>query len=209
MLGFEDAWHLQNGLKKARQEERAGDTLILVQHPPTITFGRGAHEENLLVGSDVLKKEGIELFVTDRGGDVTFHGPGQSVGYPVMSLKKLGLSVSQYMRQLEDVIVRTLADVGIIAETRHRTIGVWVGEKKIASLGIRVSRGVTSHGFALNVTNDLEPFQFINPCGMKGLKVTSVREESGEDVHCADIENILVAHFSRIFQVKITDRITL
>jgi len=206
MLGYEDAWYLQNGLKKARQEERVGDTLILVQHPPTITLGRRGNEDNILVEGDALKRQGIEIFVTDRGGDVTFHGPGQLVGYPIISLKEHGLSVGHYLRRLEDVILRTLYDLGIIAKKIPHTIGIWVGEKKIASLGIRVTRGVTSHGFALNINNDLRPFDFINPCGMKGLKVSSVREVLGEDVHCSNIENILIMHFSRVFQIEIVKR---
>lgn len=209
ILGYEDAWYLQNGLKKARLEERVGDTLILVQHPPTITLGRRGKEDNILVGHDVLKREGIELFVTDRGGDITFHGPGQLIGYPIISLKKLGLSVGQYMRRLEDVIMVTLRDVGIIAKKIPNTIGVWVGEKKVASLGIRISGGVATHGFALNITNDLRPFHFINPCGIKGLQVTSLREILGEDVNCGYIENILVTHFSQFFQMRIGETINL
>jgi lipoate-protein ligase B len=209
ILGYEDAWYLQNGLKKARLEERVGDTLILVQHPPTITLGRRGKEDNILVERAVLKREGIELFVTDRGGDVTFHGPGQLVGYPIICLKEQGLSVGHYMMRLEEVILRTLKDVGIIAKKLPHTIGVWVGEKKVASLGVRVSRGVTTHGFALNIINDLRPFQFINPCGMKGLQVTSVREVLGEDINCAYIENILVTQFSQIFQIGIGERINL
>jgi lipoate-protein ligase B len=209
MLGYEDAWYLQNGLRNARLEERVGDTLILVQHPPTITLGRRGKEDNILVGRDVLKREGIELFVTDRGGDITFHGPGQLIGYPIISLKEQGLSVSHYMRRLEDVIMRTLKDVGIIAQKIPHTIGVWVGEKKVASLGIRISGGVATHGFALNITNDLRPFHFINPCGMKGLQVTSLREILGEDVNCAYIENILVTRFSQFFQMRIGEIINL
>lgn len=209
MLGYEDAWYLQNGLKNARLEERVGDTLILVQHPPTITLGRRGKEDNILVERDVLKREGIELFVTDRGGDITFHGPGQLVGYPIISLKEQRLSVGHYMKHLEDVIMRTLKDVGIIAKKLPHTIGVWVGEKKVASLGVRISGGIATHGFALNINNDLRPFQFINPCGMKGLQVTSLREILGEDVHCAYIENILVTHFSQIFQMRIGETINL
>jgi lipoate-protein ligase B len=209
MLGYEDAWYLQNGLKKARLEERVGDTLILLQHPPTITLGRRGKEDNILVERDVLKREGIELFLTDRGGDITFHGPGQLVGYPIISLKEQGLSVGHYMRRLEDVIMRTLKDVGIIGKKLPHTIGVWVGEKKVASLGVRVSGGVTTHGFALNITNDLRPFHFINPCGMKGLQVTSLREILGEDVHCAYIEDILLTHFSQIFQMRIGETMNL
>ena len=205
-LSYENAWNLQNGLKKARLEERVGDTLILLQHPPTITLGRRGNEDNILVEADALKRQGIEIFVTDRGGDVTFHGPGQLVGYPIISLKEHGLSVSHYMKRLEDVIMRTLQDLGVIAKKIPHIIGIWVGEKKIASLGIRVTRGVTSHGFALNINNDLRPFEFINPCGMKGLKVTSLREVLGEDVHCTYIANVLVTHFSRVLQIGIGER---
>ena len=205
-LSYENAWYLQSGLKKARREERVGDTLILVQHPPTITLGRRGNEGNILLEADALKRQGIEIFVTDRGGDATFHGPGQLVGYPIISLREHGLSVGHYMKRLEDVIMRTLQELGIIAKKNPPTIGVWVGEKKIASLGIRVSRGVTSHGFALNINNDLRPFDYINPCGMKGLKVTSLREVLGKDVHCASIENVMVTHFSRVFQIGIGER---
>jgi len=209
LLGYEDAWYLQNGIKNARLEKRIGDTIILVEHPPTITLGRRGREENILLGRDALKKEGIEVFVTNRGGDVTFHGWGQVVGYPIICLREHGLSVTQYMRRLEDVIIGTLKEVGIIAQKIPDTIGVWVGEKKIAALGIRINKGITSHGFALNVNNDLRPFQFINPCGMQGLKVTSVQAVLGKYVHCDYIENMLVTHFSRIFQIGIGERINL
>jgi len=209
MLGYEDSWYLQNALKKARQEERVGDTLIMVQHPPTITLGRRGKEDNILIEGEVLKREGIELFATDRGGDVTFHGPGQLVGYPIISLSVHGLSVSQYMGLLEDVIISTLNDLGVIAKKIPHVIGVWVGEKKIASFGIRVSRGVTSHGFALNINNDLRPFEFINPCGMKDIKVTSLQEILARNVDYVYIENILITHFSRIFRIRIGERINL
>ena len=209
VLGYEDAWHLQNGLKEARLEGRVGDTLLVLQHPPTITRGVRGKEDNILVQREELQKKGIEVFDTDRGGDITYHGPGQLVGYPIISLKELGLSVGHYMRRLEDVVMLTLKDVGVIAKRLPHTIGVWVGEKKIASLGIRVSQGITTHGFALNINNDLRPFRFINPCGMKGLQVTSLREFLGEDVDCAYIENIIVTRFRQVFQMRIGETINL
>lgn len=205
ILGYENAWFFQIGLKKARLEGRIDDTLLLLQHPPTITLGRRGKEENLLVKQEELQKKGIKLFYTDRGGDITYHGPGQLVGYPIMNLRDHGLSVGQYVKLLEEVVLLTLKYLRIIAKRLTCTIGVWVGEKKIASLGVRVSRGITTHGFALNVNNDLTPFQFINPCGMENLKVTSLREILGGEVDQDFIENIVAENFSQVFRMRIRE----
>ena len=209
ILGYEDAWFLQNGLKKAKQEGTLADTLILLQHPPTITLGRKGSEENLLVSEEELKKKGIDIFFSDRGGDVTFHGPGQLVGYPILNLREYGFSVGKYMRLLEKVIIQSLMEIGITGITTPPLVGVWVDARKIASFGVRVNKGVTTHGFALNVTNDLTPFQFINPCGMRDLKITSVSKVLGKEVNFENVEDIVTKNFSQVFKIKVKEVITL
>lgn len=205
ILNYGDAWHLQKELRKARMEGKIGDTLLLLQHPPTITLGKGGKEENLRVEEKELIKLGIQLYFTDRGGDITYHGPGQMVGYPILCLRDHGLSAGNYVRSLEEVISITLKELGIIAKKMPHLIGLWVGGKKIASLGVRISRGITTHGFALNVNNDLTPFQFIYPCGMRGMEVTSLKEVLEEEVDYAFIEKRIAINFSRMFQMKIKE----
>ena len=139
--------------------------------------------------------------MTDRGGDVTYHGPGQIVGYPILNLHDHRLSVARYLSQLEEVLLRTLSDLGIEGSRRPGLIGVWIGSKKAASLGIRVSRGITSHGFALNVNNDLLPFQYINPCGMPEAQMTSVSMARNEIVMVDSVQTLIQQHFQEVFRV--------
>jgi len=206
LIEYEQAYHLQSGLRKARKEERLDDTLLILQHPPTITLGRKGGKENLLVKEEELKRKGIRLYFTDRGGDITYHGPGQLVGYPVLCLRHRVLSVGNYMRLLEEVIILALKDLGIESNRMLPLIGLWVGRKKIASLGVRVRKGVTTHGFALNVNNDLTPFQFIYPCGIRGLQVTSLKEILGGEVDHGFVEERVVINFGRVFRMRIREK---
>lgn len=202
---YERAWELQHRLVKARQEGRLDDVLILLEHEPVITLGRLANASHILASADELRKAGITVHRVERGGDVTYHGPGQLVGYPVLSLEKHHLGVSDYMHALEDVLIRTLCDFGVPAHRRAGIIGVWVGEAKIAALGARVERGVTYHGFALNVAPNLEHFALIVPCGLAGTRVTSMQRELGKPVEMQLVRERVTWNFGRVFAVPLEE----
>ncbi len=202
IVPYEDSWYLQNQLRIARISGRVSDTLILLQHPPVVTLGRGGDKNNLLIRKEELAQHGIDLFTTDRGGDITYHGPGQLIGYPIVALREWGFTVGRYVRQLEEVIIEALKDLRIAGRALPGSIGVWVGEQKIASIGVRVRKGVSTHGFALNVQNDLAPFTYIHPCGTKGMRITSVFEVSKEKVVYEEVEETVARQFLRLFRVK-------
>ena len=170
--------------------------LLLLQHPHVYTLGRRGSETDILVSTDDLRQLNADMYHTDRGGEATYHGPGQLVGYPILDLRAAGLSPLAYIRALERVIISTLAELGIHATADDRPTGVWVADAKIAAIGVRVSRGVTMHGFALNVNPDLSYFNHIVPCGMPDASVTSIAEE-GVDLDISDLIDTLVDHFAR------------
>jgi lipoyl(octanoyl) transferase len=165
---------LQERVRAARQADEAPDALLLLEHPPVYTKGRRTEPADLPMGEDWYLMQGIEVAETDRGGRVTYHGPGQLVGYPIMQVH----DVLDYVRTMEGALIRALADEGIEAEVREGLTGVWVGDRKIGSIGVHVSRGVTTHGFAVNVDCDLQPFEWIVPCGIEGVRMTSVYVET-------------------------------
>ncbi len=170
----------QKALESHRQAGRVPDVLLLLEHPPVYTRGRRSEAAELPMGEQWYRAQGIDVVQTDRGGRITYHGPGQVVGYPIMSLKPYRDDVAQYIRRMESAIVATLADVGIAAGPIEGLTGVWTHEpRKIASIGVHVSRGVTTHGFAINVNNDLQPFEWIVPCGIENCRMTSVSRELG------------------------------
>ncbi len=171
--------------------------LLLLQHPHVYTLGRRGDETDILVSTDTLRELGAEVYHTDRGGEVTYHGPGQLVGYPILDLRAAGLGPLAYVRALERVIISTLAELGIPATAEGRPTGVWVNDAKIAAIGVRVSRGVTMHGFALNVNPDLSYFNHIVPCGMPGASVTSIAER-GVGLEVYGVTDALTTHFARV-----------
>lgn len=184
---YRDGVDIQEHVAAQRRAEQIPDTLLLLEHPPVYTRGRRAKDEELTLGEDFYRAQGIEIVATDRGGRVTYHGPGQLVGYPIMGVE----DVLAHLRDIEAAIVDALAQEGIAARSRCQEgpdwTGVWVGQRKIASLGIHVSRGVSTHGFATNVLNDLTPFTWIVPCGLAGVSMTSVAGEIGP---AADFERV-------------------
>jgi lipoate-protein ligase B len=165
---------LQGRLRAARQQDEIPDVLLMLEHPPVYTRGRRSAPGELPMGEDWYRAQGIDVVDTDRGGKVTYHGPGQLVGYPIMRID----DVVAYLRTMESAIIAALADEGVQAEVRDGLTGVWAGLRKIASIGVHVSRGVTTHGFAVNVENDLQPFGWIVPCGLEGVQMTSVIRET-------------------------------
>ena len=200
------AWTLQHHLVAARQEERIGDVLLLMEHDPVVTLGRAGDASHILGSSDKLREAGISVHRVERGGDVTYHGPGQLVGYPILSLHAHHLGASDYMHALEDVLVRTLLDFRVPAHQRADLIGVWVGtDRKIASLGARIERGVTYHGFALNVAPDLEHFGLIVPCGLAGIEITSIERELGKPIDMRVVRERVIEHFGEVFDLTLEE----
>jgi lipoyl(octanoyl) transferase len=209
-LGRQDyaaALALQQQLCALRQQEAIGDVLLLVEHPPVLTLGRNAHREHVVANADFLARRGISVFETNRGGDVTYHGPGQLVGYPILNLRGFTppLGIVEYLRRLEEVLMRACADYGVLTQRAPGRAGVWtvpggtIAEKKIAALGVHVARGVTTHGFALNVTTDLDDFALIVPCGIRDRGVTSMEAEADARPSLEQMANSVVRHFGRVF----------
>jgi lipoyl(octanoyl) transferase len=190
------AW--QQRLVAERKAGTIPDQFILLEHPHTITLGRNGHLENLLAGEDVLTRAGIAFHPTDRGGDITYHGPGQIVGYPILDLREWKRDVGAYVRAIEQTMIDTLADFGIQAGRIPKLTGVWVGERKIGAIGVHISRWVTSHGFALNVSTDLRYFQYIVPCGL--TKPVTSMSELGCRASWAEVAGRLAGHFGRVFE---------
>ncbi|MFN7993708.1 MAG: lipoyl(octanoyl) transferase LipB [Bryobacteraceae bacterium] len=197
-VGYPRALAIQQEFVARRKAGEIPDQLLLLEHPHTITLGRNGHLENLLAGEQVLERAGIAFHPTDRGGDITYHGPGQIVGYPIVDLREWKRDVSAYVRAVEQVLMDTLAEFGIEAGRIPKLTGVWVGDRKIAAIGVHISRWVTSHGFALNVETDLSYFQYIVPCGLT-KPVTSMRQ-LGCDASCAEVAARVAAHFGRVFE---------
>ena len=179
LVPYGEAFALQKRIERARREEALPDVLLLLEHPPTYTRGRRSEPGELPMGVDWYRMQGIEVVDTDRGGRVTYHGPGQLVGYPIMSLRPYGDDVHDYIRRMERVIVASLATFGVEAGLVDGLTGVWTSERrKIASIGVHVSRGITTHGFAVNVNNDLQPFEWIVPCGIEHCQMSSITREA-------------------------------
>ena len=200
-IPYAEGLELQARLVEDRVAGRIPDTLLLLEHEPVFTLGRNARQENVLLPADALRARGFEVFETGRGGDVTYHGPGQVVGYPIIDLKPDRQDVHRYVRDLEEVMIRTCEAFGVAAARIKGCTGCWVGDEKIGAIGVRLSRWVTSHGFALNVNVDLAPFQMIVPCGIRGKGVTSLQRLLGREVEldavCERLTQAMLAVFSR------------
>lgn len=190
---------LQQELVAARKADAVPDTLLLLEHPPVITLGRAANRANVLADEETRARRGVELFETGRGGDVTYHGPGQLVGYPIINLAPDRCDVRRYVRDLEEVLIRTVADFGVMAERITGLTGVWVGGEKLAAIGVRISRWVTMHGFAFNVTTDLDYFSLIVPCGITGYGITSLEKLTGRHVALEEVADSAARHFGAVF----------
>jgi lipoate-protein ligase B len=204
LMAYKEAWQLQERLSTEIAEGKRPATLLLLEHPHTYTFGRRGHAENLLWDAAELRRRGVSVHWVDRGGDVTYHGPGQLVGYPLLALEPGRRDIRRYVHDLEEVLIRALADFGIEAHRHDVHRGVWVGTKKIASLGIRVSRWVTCHGFALNVNTDLSFFSLITPCGIAGCRMTSIATETGTPADMNAVIERVTHHFADVFEREIT-----
>ena len=210
-MPYGPACDLQRRLVQARKAGAIPDVLLLCEHPHVITLGRNGKRDNLLAGKHVLSQMNVELHSTDRGGDITYHGPGQVVGYPILDLTEHRRDVGWYVGQLEEVMLRATSDFGIAAKRVEGQHGAWIdtpaGEEKLGALGVHLSRWVTSHGFAYNVSTDLRYFDLIVPCGIAGKRVTSLERALGRSVATTEVRERLVAHFAEAFDCRV-ERIT-
>lgn len=227
-IAYQEAWDYQEKLlqhnldvkKRNRDKELAQSTepmeltsshFLFVEHPPVFTLGKSGHMENLLVNNEYLKSKGISFYKTNRGGDITYHGPGQIVGYPILDLERLKPDIVLYMRNLEEVIIRTLAEYGIEAGRSSGETGVWLDAdiphraRKICAMGVRTSRWITMHGFALNVNTDLSYFNLIIPCGIQNKQVTSMEKELGYQVPLSEVEAKIKHHVEDVFGVDLIE----
>jgi len=211
-IDYATGLRLQQQLVDLRKQEKIGDVLLLLEHTPVITLGRNAKASNVVASPDFLQQRGVELFESDRGGDVTFHGPGQIVGYPIFDLrgfatldgKRKTLGVIEFVRRLEQVLMRTCADFAIPTKRVCGLTGVWTeSEAKLAAIGVHISRFVTSHGFALNVNTDLSYFNLIIPCGITSKPVTSMQKELGRELALNDVAESISRNFGVVFQSQI------
>jgi lipoyl(octanoyl) transferase len=206
VVTYENGMKLQQKLVELRQRDEIADQLLLLEHPPVITLGRGGKLDNLLASPEILDANGVRFFETTRGGDITYHGPGQIVGYPILHLGEGNRDVRKYVTKLEEVLIRTVAAYGITAERQDGKRGIWVGSNKIAAIGVRIARWVTSHGWALNVSTNLDHFRLITPCGLHGTGVTSIEREIGRHVPVDEVREVLAAHFAEVFARDLVPR---
>lgn len=205
VMPYQDALTLQRSLVEERRAGRIPDLLLLVEHPHVLTLGvRGdGGRSHILASADTLTARGVDVHETGRGGDVTYHGPGQIVGYPIIDLKPDRCDVHRYVRDLEQVLIRVAADYGVAASRVQGLTGVWVANAKLAAIGVRISRWITSHGFAFNLTTDLDFFDLIVPCGISDRAVTSLKRLGLEPAR-TDVEDRIVAHFCGVFERTLT-----
>jgi lipoyl(octanoyl) transferase len=197
---YGESRELQKRLEAARQNGAIPDVLLLLEHPPVYTKGRRSTADELPMGEDWYRMQGIEVTETDRGGRVTYHGPGQLVGYPIVDLRAYGGDVHEYIRRMERVMIESLGEWGVEAGCIEGQTGVWVDDRKIGSIGVHVDRGVTTHGFAINVNNDLQPFQWIVPCGIEACRMTSLTRERGAEQDMGAFMDTIARVFGELYE---------
>src|SRR5713226_2197122 len=209
LIGYEEAYALQKRVVAARKAGAIEDVLLLCEHPHVITLGRSGKRENLLASEHMLQQKGVEFHATDRGGDITYHGPGQIVGYPILNLGAIRRDVVWYVRTLEEAMIRATAEFGISAERIPRKTGIWVRvgntEEKLAAIGVRISRWVTSHGFAYNVSTDLRNFELIVPCGIADRKATSLEKLLGRNVEEKEVAPRIAKHLGELLGLEMKE----
>lgn len=206
VIGYAEGWALQKRVVAARKAGAISDVLLVCEHAHVITLGRNGKREHLLASESVLREKGVEFCETDRGGDITYHGPGQIVGYPILDLGAIRRDVHWYVRMLEECMIRSTAEFGIVAERVAGRTGIWVrggaAEEKLGAIGVHLSRWVTSHGFAYNVSTDLRYFDLIVPCGIAGRKATSLEKILGRGVEKKEVTPLLAKHFGEVFGLE-------
>ena len=198
-MKYQQVYDLQKKLVKLRYQSEIPDCLIVCEHDPVITMGRGTDKNNLLVSEESLRKKGVDLFEIERGGDITFHGPGQVIMYPIINLQGRGKDTHKYLRDLETVVINTLNELGLKAGIKKGLTGIWVNDHKVGAIGVAVSKWITYHGLALNVNTDLDYFKLINPCGITEYPVGSISGLLGRTIDIDDIKKLLIDSFVRYF----------
>lgn len=206
-VDYKKAWDLQAETFELRRSGNIPDTIFLLEHPNTYTLGKVADKNNLIVPEEYLLKNKIAVYEIDRGGDITYHGPGQLVGYPIIDLSNWHKDTHLYLRSIEEVIISTCAQFGLNAGREEKYTGVWIEDRKIAAIGIKVSRWITMHGFAFNVNTDLSLFNGIIPCGILGKSVTSLEKELGGKIDLGEVKEIILENFIRIFGYSTLNRV--
>jgi lipoyl(octanoyl) transferase len=209
LIGYAEAYALQKRVVAARKAGAIEDVVLFCEHPPVITLGRNGKRENLLASEHVLKQKGVEFCASDRGGDITYHGPGQIVGYPILNLGAIRRDVVWYVRMLEEAMIRATAEFGITAERVAGKTGIWVGsggkEEKLAAIGVHISRWITSHGFAYNVSTDLRYFDLIVPCGIAACKTTSLEKLLGRNVEEKEVTPRIANHLGELLELEMKE----
>lgn len=204
-IDYKEAWDIQYLLHQRRINNEIDDTLLLLEHPNTYTLGKTAHLENLIGGKEFLEKNNISVYNIDRGGDITYHGPGQIVGYPIINLSDWQQDSHKYLRTLEEVLIRVCNDYNLDSKRIPAYTGVWIEDRKIAAIGIKISRWVTMHGFAFNVNTNLDLFKGIIPCGISDKSVTSLKNELGYDININEVKNKILHHFMSEFDYNLVE----
>lgn len=203
---YENGMRMQEDLVARRQRDEIPDQLLLLEHPPVITLGRAGRESNLLATSEMLARQGVRFYETTRGGDITYHGPGQIVGYPIVHLGEGRRDIRKYVEHVEEVLIRTAADFGVEARRWDINRGIWVGADKLAAIGVRVARWVTSHGFAFNVAPDMSHYRLITPCGLQGVGVTSLARLLGTAPAIDGVRDAIIRRFGEVFEREMVER---
>ncbi len=205
-MDYRDVLNLQQSIVAARNDKVIEtDMVLLVEHPPVFTLGRNGKAENLSVSNDFLQKAGIQVIRVERGGDITYHGPGQLVVYPIVNLNKAGMKVETYISAMEEIMILTAAQWGIKAKRNRKNRGVWVGNKKLGSVGIAIRHSISFHGFSLNVNNALDPFEWINPCGLKDVKMTSMKKECKNKDSLTNARKAVMHNLAHVFDVDLLE----
>ena len=199
LIDYEECYKIQKDMVRRRRSSEIEDSIILAEHNEVFTIGRSGEMDNVLIPNDMLLSSGLKVLRVDRGGDVTFHGPGQLVAYPVINLKDTGRDLHSYLRDLEEAAMRFLNDYGVNAERMQGRTGVWVSGKKIASVGVGASNWVTFHGMSVNISCSLKFFSMINPCGMKDVEMTSLERLKGQEIRMIDAKKRMIKYFKEIF----------
>jgi lipoyl(octanoyl) transferase len=199
LIDYKQCWDLQKEIFEQRYQNKINDTFFMLEHPHTYTLGKVADKENLLSTNDQMKELGISVYEIDRGGDITYHGPGQIVGYPIIKLSEWKEDTHAYLRGLEEAIIMTCKEYGLNPGRNPNYTGVWIGDRKIAAIGIKVSRWITMHGFAFNINTDLAYFGGIIPCGIKDKEVTSLKRELGREIPIDEVKEKILKNFSEVF----------
>ncbi len=203
LIDYQRSWDFQREFVATKVKSDIPDILMLLEHNPVITLGRRGNRHHIVASPEILNAEGIPIYHVERGGEVTYHGPGQIVGYPILNLRNWRRDVSRYIFNLEEILIRALGDFGIEGTRNRLNRGVWVGDSKIGSIGVAIRRWITYHGFSLNVSPNMTHYDFITPCGLKGIEVTSMRRLLGKEPDHRRVRDGILRHFQRVFEMEL------